>query len=287
MLKAFFDESGIHGGSPICVVAGLVLPAKRAWTLSTEWQTSLLYKYSVPYFHAKEFAQRSGPFRGWSERKIRDFSIDAIGIINSATSNFENETLIAAALTSKDFFALSIEERRWLTGGQYVHSTSTTKKKWKKQGAPTKPYFLLFQQAVLDAVKFTQDRTFQGNPLGTGEVVHFIFDQQHEYEATARAVFRAMKQMPLSVRERIGNVVFSSKLRAIPLQVADFMAYESFNYLSNREVNGVDVLSHQATRLLRRWDTRYVFINEPIIEKLLRHSPLTPGKCFVPPDPLR
>jgi hypothetical protein len=67
MLKAYFDESGIHGGSPTCVVAGFVVSAKNGRNLIHDWQTELLYKHSVPYFHAKEFAQRTGPFRGWSD----------------------------------------------------------------------------------------------------------------------------------------------------------------------------------------------------------------------------
>jgi Protein of unknown function (DUF3800) len=288
MLKAYFDESGIHGDSSICVVAGFALSASRAWSLSTDWQNSLLFKYRIPYFHAKEFAQRRGPFEGWSNNKIRDFSIDAIGIINISLSTLKSEAIIAAALTSKDFMQLSIDERRWLTGGQYVLSENTNTKKWKKQGAPTKPYFLLFQQAVLDAVKVTQDKNFQGDGLGTGEIVHFIFDQQHEYESSARAVFRAMKQMPISVKDRIGDVVFSSKLRAIPLQVADFIAYESFCYLNRREVDSVDVITNQAERLFNSawWNRcRSVFIDKTVLQQLLSHCPLQPRQRFIPPDP--
>ena len=286
MLKAYFDESGIHNGSPICVVAGFVLSSQRARLLSDKWQSNLLYQWRIPYFHAKEFSQRTGPFKGWRDVQVRDFSIAAIAIINEAFSIVDVGVSIGAALVAKDFFALTTDERRWLTGGQYVLSRNADQKKWKKQGVPTKPYFLLFQHAVLDAVKLTADRTYQGDVLDTGDMVHFIFDQQKEYEVSARSVFRAMKQMPLSIRNRIGDVVFSSKLRATPLQVADFMAYESYCYLRDRELSGKDVISRQAGRLLSRWDRRYVFINEPILKGLLYHCPMAPHKIFVPPDPV-
>jgi len=183
MLKAYFDESGIHAGAPVCVVCGLVLPAQRAAWLSRDWQNEVLFKHRVPYFHAKEFAQRSGPFRGWKDAAIRDFAIDALATINAACSL--DELRVGAAIFSRDFHCLSIDERRWLTGGQFVLSGTT--RKWRKMGAPSKPYFLLFQQTMLDAVKHTQDKDCTGRALETGEVVHFVFDRQEEYEPTARA----------------------------------------------------------------------------------------------------
>ncbi len=288
MLKAYFDESGIHSDSHICVVAGFVLSSKWAVAMSNEWQNNVLYKYRIPYFHAKEFAQRQGPFRGWSDKQLRDFSIDAIAVISTCLNPLDSSAVIATALTSKSFLALSVDQRRWLTGGQYVDSGDGDRKKWKKQGAPTKPYFLLFQQAVLDAVKLTQDTDFHGRGLGTGDHVHFIFDQQTEYEPTARAVFRAMKRMPISVRDRMGDIVFSSKMREIPLQVADFFAYESFAYLCLRETTGKDALTNQAYRLFETiWhrQLRSTFINDKIWGQLLTYCPMKPKERFVLPDP--
>lgn len=198
--------------------------------------------------------------------------------------------MIGAALVSKDFFALSMDERRWLTGGSFVLSGNNGARKWKRQGAPTKPYFLLFQQAVLDAVKSTANKDFRGRSLGTGEVVHFIFDHQNEYEKGATAVFRAMKQLPISVTDRIGDVVFSEKTRAVPLQIADFLAYESFSYLNRREIDGEDRMTNQEARLFATvWSRqrRAVFIDKEILQKMLLVCPLLPNQGFIPPPYLR
>jgi hypothetical protein len=60
MLKAYFDESGIHGGSPTCVVAGFVVSAKNGRNLIHDWQqscfTSTLYRTSTPRSLRKEQA---------------------------------------------------------------------------------------------------------------------------------------------------------------------------------------------------------------------------------------
>jgi hypothetical protein len=178
------------------------------------------------------------------EKQRSRFEIDALGAINATLSL--DFGLVGVAINTKDFFALSLDERRWLTGGYMSQA-----RRWKKQGAPNKPYFLAFQQAVMDAVKFTQDRDIGGVHLGIGEPVHFVFDQQHEYESSARATFNALKRAPSSVKERIGDIVFTSKLRAIPLQVADFIAYESFCYLVNRIVRKQEKLrsEHVSRRL--------------------------------------
>ena len=155
VLKGYFDESGIHKGSPVCVVCGFVLPRQSAAFLSRAWQEQVLLKYGIPFFHAKDFAKKSGPFRDWREWKFTAFAIDAMATINSALDGHSGGVVGAALLTSA-FYALTIDQRRWLTGGQFSRDVRSQPIKWKRQGAPNKPYFLLFQQAILDAVKFSQ-----------------------------------------------------------------------------------------------------------------------------------
>jgi len=160
-------------------------------------------------------------------------------------------------------------------------------KRWKRQGAPTKPYFLAFQQTVLDAVKFSQHCDIAGRHLGTGDIVHFVFDQQFEYERSARGIFNAMKRSTLSVKDRIGDVVFSSKSRALPLQVADFLAYESFCYLVERIHRNRHLMRrHAARRLFRMSAMRSVYIGAEELKKVITACPLRPNSLFRLPDPI-
>lgn len=293
MLKAFFDESGIHKDSPVCVVAGFVANTQNCGKLSWGWR-ELLARYQLKYFHAKEYANHGGEFKersGWAApgyaNKLtwnydlrRQFEIDAIAVINDALDILDDPIIIGAAINTADFFALPLDKRRWLTGG-YMSKPGN----WKRQGAPTKPYFLGFQQAILDAAKYSQARDAMGRHLGTGELVHFVFDQQHEYEKSAHAIFNAMKSARLSIKGRIGDAVFTSKLRQIPLQVADFIAYESYSYLYNRIVRKRDELrSESAGRLFNR-DMRSVYIDREQLERMLRECPPRPKALFTLPDP--
>jgi len=299
MLKAYFDESGIHAGAPICVVAGFVATNRCCSGLSWKWR-GLLDKYEIEFFHAREYAKRSGPFRegppniwrtakeifahhppNWDYECRRNFETDALAVIHESLDRSDPLILVGAAVNTKDFLALPIDHRRWLTGG-YMSSA----KRWKRQGAPTKPYFLAFQQAVLDAVKFSQHSDHAGRHLGTGDIVHFVFDQQFEYERSARGIFNAMKRSPLSVKDRIGAVVFTSKSRALPLQVADFVAYESFCFLVERIHRNRDLMRrHAARRLFRLAAMRSVYIGARELKKLLDACPPRPNALFRLPDP--
>jgi len=293
MLKAYFDESGIHADAPVCLVAGMVANIRVCMNLAASWR-NLLQTHAIPYFHAKEYWQRTGPFRQrektwtgnygltyrepvWDEAKRLKFETDAVSVINESIEI----QIIGCAVNTKDFFALSLDERRWLTGG-FLSSTQ----KWRKQGAPTKPYFLAFQQAIIDAVKFTQDVNVGGVPLGTGEVVHFVFDQQREYESSARAIFDAMKRAKISVKDRIGDVVFTAKTRALPLQVADFIAYESYSYIQGVLTKGKDQLRNQAAKRLFQRPRRLVYINGATLKTMLTLSPVRPNSAFMFPDPI-
>jgi hypothetical protein len=300
MLKAYFDESGIHGGAPVCIVAGFVATQRCCNDLALGWR-GLLDKYEIEFFHAREYAKRTGPFKegpphlwrtakeifahhppNWDSDCRRSFETDALAVIHVSLDRSDPLILVGAAINSKDFLALPIDHRRWLTGG-YMSAP----KKWRRQGAPTKPYFLAFQQAVLDAVKFSQHYDSAGRHLGTGDTVHFVFDQQFEYEQSARGIFNAMKRSPLSVKDRIGDVVFSSKSRALPLQVADFIAYESFCYLVERIHRNRELMRRQAARRLFRMSAmRSVYIDAKELKKLLAACPPTQHSLFRLPDPV-
>lgn len=281
MLKAYFDESGIHGNSPVCIVAGFVAKTQACGKLSYNWR-GLLSKYGLECFHAKEYAGHTGEFRRsyWTSDYKEKFEIDALAVVNDADELDQHFVLIGAAVNTADFLRLSIDERRWLTGG-FMSKAG----RWKRQGAPSKPYFLAFQQAVLDAVKFSQNVDYAGRFLGTGDVVHFVFDRQHEYEHSARAIFNAMKRAELSVKGRLGDVVFSAKDRALALQVADFIAYESFCYLSNRLLHDADMLRRASWRLFNR-DRRTVYMDTVELRRLLDECPPRPNALFTLPDPV-
>jgi len=216
LFKAYVDESGIHAGSTVCIVAGFVATLDCCRHLEAEWKR-LLHRRSVAYFHAKEFAATGGVFRGWDDSRKHRFISDAYLTINTAMA-LTPGTVIGAAIPTSDFFAMTIDQRRWFTGG-----TVRANGKWRESGSPKKPYFLPFQQCVMDAFL-----------AADGKHIHFIFDQQKDFESTAKKLFGVIKSQHPDLGGRFGDIVYSSKLRAVPLQIADFIAYESYQFLVGR-----------------------------------------------------
>jgi hypothetical protein len=74
MLKAYFDESGIHQGSPVCLVAGFVAKTRDCGILSSNWQ-QVLGEYQLPYFHANEYAKKSGPFKPYIKTTFGNYGL--------------------------------------------------------------------------------------------------------------------------------------------------------------------------------------------------------------------
>lgn len=68
MLSAYFDESGIHQGSRVYVVAGLLAPPRQWERFTIEWQR-VLDSEDIPEFHMAEFSHRAGIFKGWTRER--------------------------------------------------------------------------------------------------------------------------------------------------------------------------------------------------------------------------
>src|ERR1035437_3633853 len=88
-MEAYFDESGIHGGSKRCVIAGCSGGRQKFKQFEARWR-SLLFDFGIPEtegFHSKSFfkqdrwGNRFGIYRDWSESRSYEFLdsvVDAI-----------------------------------------------------------------------------------------------------------------------------------------------------------------------------------------------------------------
>lgn len=263
LFKSYMDESGIHGGSKVCVVAGFVASEKCCEGLEYAWR-ELLKRRHVSVFHSKDFAASRGEFKDWIEPDKEDFVIDALATIARSMPESQGR-IIGAAIKTAIFFALSLDERRWLTGGIVKPSG-----KWIQSGAPTKPYFLPFQQCVVDA-------TLASDPAG---LTHFVFDRQKDFEPNAKRVFALMNQQHPAVSSRLGDIVYTSKLRQVLLQLADFVAYESYQFLVGNRPNSPLDSSMGANPPLFARNGMTTEIREADLKRMLKENPILPGRHF-------
>ncbi|HEX3986773.1 MAG TPA: DUF3800 domain-containing protein [Acidobacteriaceae bacterium] len=280
------DESGIHSGSRVCVVAGFVAPLHICTSLEREWR-KLLKAFNLKYFHAKDFSSVALQGLPWlpisapaKTRSSEEFVRHATNIITAELWKDERGKqrafAVAAAVHVDDFRARILDERRWLTGGVLATGTS---RKWRSMGAPTKPYFLAFQQCVMDAVRFGMHNQT--------DKLHFVFDRQSDFETSALSLCGVMRKQHKDVDLKMGDVVFTSKESAILLQVADFMAYEAYQHkvrvLAEKRAQSP---SFNADCLFDGWRRRrrLITIDNKQIEALLAQCPLRPGQRFCWPS---
>ena len=224
MLRAYLDESGIHDGSQVCVVAGYFGGSGRWKEFETDWKR-LLHRFDVPMeeFHAKDlFPKRKGWFsHKWSQRHRHK---ELLNEIACTIAGHEKVHPIAIGVFVDDFNSLSIEERRYFTGADI-----DAKGKITSSGCPGKPYFLPFQLCVIHCCQYA----------ASASKAHFFFGLDHkQFGGYATALFQQIQnselrtpELGLEWKERLGTLSFPLAKETPQIQAADFLVNLTYNYV--------------------------------------------------------
>src|ERR1700678_3544059 len=123
MVEAYMDESGIHDGAHVCVIAGYWGSVKKWVRFEKRWPEILkdADEPTLREFHSTEFwnskGERHGIFAKWSDTKAERFINDLIACI------VETKIFPASAmLVIDEWKKLNIDERSFLTGAYYIQS---------------------------------------------------------------------------------------------------------------------------------------------------------------------
>lgn len=163
------------------------------------------------------------------------------------------------------FRALNEYERRYLTGGEWRGS------KWRISGAPKKPYFLPFQDVVIQGVQAVKR---------PGWKAHFYFDENKSLASFALQLYTIIKRGSDSeFASRMGEMTFASGRERAGLQAADLFTYAWYQYRLRGRSARPEVLAVMDT-LTRRGDELHYF-SAQTMDKLLGKAPLTDGKTYV------
>jgi hypothetical protein len=222
MLEAYMDESGIHEGAHVCVVAGYWGTKKKWKRLEQRW-LEILKEADEPTlkeFHSSEFwnskGQRRGLFAAWSDTKADKFIADLVACIVDSRL-FPT----SAALVTSEWKRRTKEERMFLSGGTYDRATNH----WVTFGAPNRVYFLPFHVAL-------------SNPAITcqpGHHIHYFFDLNKQFKKHALDLFHHVKNDKKSnFRHRMGSIDFPTSEEAPGLQAADLLAYQTYKSAKER-----------------------------------------------------
>lgn len=219
MIEAYLDESGIHEGAQVCVIAGYFAGRGQWKRFQSDW-ISALKRFDVPLeqFHAKDLLPSpKGFFHQWDRDLHRRLLQDLAGCI----ADHEKIYPVTAAIVVRDFNSFSADERRFFTGAD-IHEGKLT-----SSGCPGKPYFVPFQLCVIKICNYAPrgghadfyvgvDRPFCGYATT-------LFDQ------IKRGELRGMKWFEW--KDRLGKVAFPLAKKTPQLQAADFLAYLSYRHI--------------------------------------------------------
>lgn len=238
-LFVFGDESGIQAKAPICLVGGYIGSPRQWERLDKQWRRVLtdneITEFKGHEFFGRENGQRVGQYAAWTDRKAALYLSQLLALVQQTAVQ-----PLGLGVERKGFDALSVGERRYMTGGVFKPRAG----RWTRlTGAPTKPYFFLMQGMMKAAV---------GAHLEKDARVHFVLDEQNEFEDHAERLFREIKrQLPPEEIGHVGELRFAESCKLAPLQVADMYAHLVYRMFSDSPLTNEHRVALNSLRLKR------------------------------------
>jgi len=270
VLSAYFDESGIHGNAPLCVIAGFMGSLRQWQRVEAAYLRAAGPDASDPGLHASEYfvrdprGRRGGTYKGWSDDRagrLLDGLVQAV-----ATADVWP---IIAALDVEAFRAYTTAERQQLTGRYHEPGTPPL------SGAPSKPYYLVLQSVVVQAAKRVKRSDLS---------VRFIFDAQDQFAPYARELYAYIQRVGLwEIPPRVlGDISFESRANALPLQAADLLAYLWYQ----RNARQREAIQPEVEAVFNQWAVTKNklegdFINKRTMDHLLGKGPIGESKTYL------
>jgi hypothetical protein len=221
MIEAYFDESGIHKGAKVCVIAGYFGYSAQWRALEKKWRKVLKdFNFPLKDFHATDLIDRR------NDRSMLEKLAEAIA---------RSEVYpVSSGIIVDDFYSFNETQRKFMTGATLMPSG-----KFKTSGAPNKPYFVPFQNAVKNITDYAKP----------GRRANFCFGLDRPMAKYADAFFTEIKtrggwgQRGWASRGRLGDPAFPLAKETPQLQAADLFSHLSYRHMNERnDANDWNVL---------------------------------------------
>lgn len=139
MIDAYLDESGVHQGAEVCMIAGYFGGRGQWRKFGNAWE-QVLGDFDVPLneFHAQNLVKRTNFFHGWTDTESNELQF----ALAQTIAEFKIHP-VAQGVLVKDFFKFSLMARRFMTG-----ATLTREGQLEETGSPERPYFDPFQPVL-------------------------------------------------------------------------------------------------------------------------------------------
>jgi hypothetical protein len=198
----YLDESGTHAGSPVTIMGGFIGAAEQ-WSKFESELKNLQAAYGFSVFHGKEFRQKSGEFKGWSDEKCLSLVADLT-------------RLVSDHLTAGAFMPLP--------NARYKNEYYDVLK--KRKVATDTAYGLCFRACVVHFLEVVGELDPSTGAVST---LNVVIESGHRNTGDAERIFAEMKE---SIRvnmgiEPLGSLTIAGKENAL-LMVADFLVYSMY-----------------------------------------------------------
>jgi hypothetical protein len=127
---------------------------------------------------------------------------------------WSDATGFGSAVVAADWNALTLDERRYLSGAVFGQG------KYQKGGAPTKPYFMAFLFAVQSVARHCD----------AGHIVDFVMDQSQVLNGYAQNYFQEMKASNYPHAGKLGTIQPGDSKVLPGLQAADLLSYLTLRF---------------------------------------------------------
>ena len=220
MIDAYLDESGIHDGAKVCVIAGYFGGPGQMKRFERAWKETLdRYSFPMKDFHAKDLLK---------------ISKHAPMLRSLAKLAGEQPRVypVAYGIVVDDFYTFSLDERKFLTGA----TLGETSGKLLTSGCQSKPYFCPFQQIIKIITGYAP----------VGGKARFNFGVDRPFAKYARALFKQMHEQPevekpyktWKTRDRLGESFFPLAVETAPLQAADLLVHLVYKHMTDSVERG-------------------------------------------------
>jgi len=207
LLKAYFDESGVHANSDVILISGVVGTIDVWDNFDREWAKQLAVP-NVPYFHAYDCEVGEGEYQRLSKGLRESLTIGLAGVI------CENHLRIVRSLLPRPT--------------------------WKEisSGPPDPddfrhPYQVCFENCLDQLSKWAA-------VYASSEQVALIFAEQTEYKGIAYEMYEIYRN--IGVWKNFVSITFADPKLFPGLQAADLVCYETYqHYLAVQILNSQEV----------------------------------------------
>ena len=217
-LVAYFDES--YGRADAYSVAGYVATVEQWDSFVSEWR-KLAKEEKFPVLHKVDLEHNVKDTRfEWPNLTDRGKSLKKKRI-NSKACKIILKHLSAA-------FGASVQKSEW-------ESQVALGSKWGDMMG--RSFYAAGVWVCLNMVRDWADSR-------QADLIQYVFEEGAAGRHEAEAMLRKLQKDPMDRQKyRIGGYAFESKKdpEFVPLQAADFLAYESYRHIDNRIVEGIKI----------------------------------------------